>query len=75
MIADTPIRFPIIATDRTKMEDRSVVIPPQFSFHTSLPRSTDFRFGRRRLIHVAGMNPITITNVLIKLSFWSKCMK
>lgn len=75
MIAATPIRFPIIATDRTKLEDRSIVIPPQFSFHTSFPRSTVFRFGEERLIHVARMNLITITNVLIKLSFRFKCVK
>lgn len=75
MIAATPIRFPIIATDRTKLEDRSIVIPPQFSFHTSFPRSTVFRFGEQRLIHVARMNLITITNVLIKLSFRFKCVK
>ena len=75
MIADTPIRFPIIATDRIKLEDRSIVIPPQFSFHTSFPRSTFFRFGEQRLIHVARMNHITITNVLIKLSFRFKCVK
>lgn len=75
MIAATPIRFPIIATDRTKLEDRSIVIPPQFSFHTSYPRSTVFRFGEQRLIHMARMNHITITNVLIKLSFKFKCVK
>ena len=76
MIAATPIRFPIIATDRTKLEDRSIVIPPpQFSFHTSFPRSTVFRCGEQRLIHVARMNLITITNVLIKLSFRFKCVK
>lgn len=75
MIAATPIRFPIIATDRTKLEDRSIVIPPQFSFHASFPRSTVFRFGEQRLIHVARMNLITITNVLIKLSFRFKCVK
>ncbi|KAK2560376.1 5'-3' exoribonuclease 2 [Acropora cervicornis] len=75
MIAATPIRFPIIATDRTKLEDRSIVIPPQFSFHTSFPRSSVFRFGEQRLIHVARMNLITITNVLIKLSFRFKCVK